>query len=656
VTWVKAESTVRQWLLCAALLGQMAAFAAGVLPPMAVLLALAATTVATKVRAAPGGVWARLTPVFGLAIGAGVAVRAVAGASAATATGLSGMLLTLTTALVLLIVVMAPSWHRPRDYWLWLCIDAAILVAAAAEIPRPLSSLPLVAGCLTLVAAGSVVQAWAVSTVADTVASTPADASMASGWRRSARAVGTPVLVASAIGALVYAALPSGLGGGGLSTRLAHMVSPPTQPQLTRAMVGVDTTGSGFLDLRTRGSLPKTPLLRVPADSPPLWRGAVYDNYDGAMWVPDTERGTVFRGADVTLAPNASNPMPVGVARTDVVHEESTTVGALVWAPGVIRRVRADMSGLWLSSASTRIFGHPADGQYVVTSVVPTTDPSVLATATGADDADPTWTGLPAELPARVADLARQITAGAGTRYAQVQAIERYLRGHETYTLNSPVPGPGQDAVDRFLFRDHVGFCEQFASAATVLLRTLHVPARVVSGLAYGHQVGDGERLFTAADAHAWVEVYYPGVGWVPTDPTAGVRLAATVASHRSGPLAWVLRVRQHVPGGLWAPVTVLLVAIGIAVFVIVRRRRRRARPTVSAGRVLEAFFALVRRAHRPRGDAETVREYVERVARDADLADAVSTLERECYGDSLPDAAAVDDAVADFQTVDRPQ
>jgi protein-glutamine gamma-glutamyltransferase len=648
-----SESSVRWWLAGTAIVGQVAVTAVAVLPPAVLPATAVATVVAARRRARPGRAWARLTPLLALAIGAGVAVRVVAGRSAVTADGLSSMLRTLAGALVLLVLVMAPSWHRSRDYRLWLGINGAIFVAAAAAVGTVSDAVPLVTGFLGLLAAAAVLQMWSASETVDAVAVVTSPAEPARMRRTTAAAVATPVVLASLIGASVYLAVPGGLGGGNLPARLAHFVSPPAGVQVTRTAVGIDTSGSGFLDLRARGALPKTPLLAVPDDSPALWRGTVYVRYDGSMWLPDNQRGTVVRGTDVTLTPSRTDPVPVGVTRTDVVHPQTADVGDLVWAPGVVRRVRADMLGVFRSASSSRVFGRSRGVAYTVTSVVPESSPQILAAATGAADADAMWTALPAELPARVVALAQRITVGASGRYAQVQAIESYLRLHETYSLDSPVPAAGEDAVDRFLFRDHIGFCEQFASATTVLLRALDVPARVVTGLAYGHPAGGGERMLTAADAHAWVEVYFPSVGWVPTDPTAGVSLAPASAAASSGPLAWLRPVVDRIPAGAAGLVTAMLLVM-VAVGVAVRRRRRRGRrrfadQAVGTGRIVAAFHAFARRSRRPRHEAETAREYVERVAPDAGLDDAVRDLEVECYGPTPPDAGATDLAVAHF-------
>ena len=77
---------------------------------------------------------------------------------------------------------------------------------------------------------------------------------------------------------------------------------------------------------------------------------------------------------------------------------------------------------------------------------------------------------MPASVPERVRALGAQLAAGR-SRTGAVQQVEPWLAENATYNLDSPVPGPGEDAVDRFLFVDRVGFCEQFAAAEVLLLR-----------------------------------------------------------------------------------------------------------------------------------------------------------------------------------------
>lgn len=141
---------------------------------------------------------------------------------------------------------------------------------------------------------------------------------------------------------------------------------------------------------------------------------------------------------------------------------------------------------------------------------------------------------LPDTLPVRVRELAAAITAEAVTPYAKATAIQAYLQAHYTYSMeDAELPPEGMDFVDHFLFESKRGYCDYFSTAMTVLLRVTGVPARWVKGFAPGESVvGEGGLQVTVrnADAHSWVEVYYPGAGWVPVDPTppqAGASLAA---------------------------------------------------------------------------------------------------------------------------------
>ncbi|WP_313949609.1 transglutaminase domain-containing protein, partial [Frankia sp. AvcI1] len=88
-----------------------------------------------------------------------------------------------------------------------------------------------------------------------------------------------------------------------------------------------------------------------------------------------------------------------------------------------------------------------------------------------------------------------------------------------TYDLTG-APTTQEGALAEFLFESHRGYCEQFASAMTVLVRLLGLPARVAIGFVPGEQQADGSYLITNRQAHAWPEVWFPSVGWVSFEPT----------------------------------------------------------------------------------------------------------------------------------------
>jgi len=119
-------------------------------------------------------------------------------------------------------------------------------------------------------------------------------------------------------------------------------------------------------------------------------------------------------------------------------------------------------------------------------------------------------------LDPRIAQLAQQITAQAPTEYDKVAAIEQYLRTNYTYSLE--MTGA---SLSQFLFTKKTGHCEYFATALAVMLRTVDIPTRYVRGFLGGEYNDVGEDwIVRARDAHSWVEVYFPDIGWVTFDPT----------------------------------------------------------------------------------------------------------------------------------------
>ncbi|WP_300010774.1 transglutaminase domain-containing protein [Pseudonocardia sp.] len=121
----------------------------------------------------------------------------------------------------------------------------------------------------------------------------------------------------------------------------------------------------------------------------------------------------------------------------------------------------------------------------------------------------------------RIAGIAAEVTAGAATDFDRALALQEYFTGPGSefgYDL-ATAPPEGDDALVEFLTIGQVGYCEQFASAMAVMLRTVGVPARVAVGFTAGTPVSD-YRAISTADAHAWVEAWFPGVGWTTFDPT----------------------------------------------------------------------------------------------------------------------------------------
>src|ERR1700728_2356376 len=129
---------------------------------------------------------------------------------------------------------------------------------------------------------------------------------------------------------------------------------------------------------------------------------------------------------------------------------------------------------------------------------------------------------LPSQIDPRIKTLAMDVTARQTNDYDRAAEIRRYLIGHYSYTLDLTGPtGRNPDPLAYFLFTSRAGHCEYFATAMTVMLRSIGIPARYVTGFLPGeyNDVG-GDYIIRGSDAHAWVEVFFNGYGWITFDPT----------------------------------------------------------------------------------------------------------------------------------------
>jgi hypothetical protein len=129
---------------------------------------------------------------------------------------------------------------------------------------------------------------------------------------------------------------------------------------------------------------------------------------------------------------------------------------------------------------------------------------------------------LPESVDPRIVSLAARLAAPSADPRRKLAATVRHLQTSYRYTLSPGSFRPGGDPLAEFLFEKKGAWCEYFATAAVVLLRLEGVPARFVKGLSVGAQtdVGGGLHVVRESDAHAWIEAWIPGEGWVEADPT----------------------------------------------------------------------------------------------------------------------------------------
>jgi hypothetical protein len=317
-----------------------------------------------------------------------------------------------------------------------------------------------------------------------------------------------------------------GRGSGGGSTGTALDPAAALQGQLTLEEP-IDL-------LRVQASVPDPGYLRVVALE-------VYDTEDG--WTVGNLDGETSVADRDQLAPLPGRRpgRQVEALITALGHEDRFL--PLLYSPLVVNVADADR---WrFDPATATAFGRDsttAGRTWSVAAVEPRPGDLELAAA-GPLPADlplvQRYTALP-PLDPSVTDLVAALTAGQETPIQRVRAIYDHFtdpaNGYR-YSL-STAPGNSGDALADFL-RLRQGYCEQYAGAMAALVRAAGVPARMVLGYTPGTVQPDSSRLVTSDDAHAWVEVYFDDLGWIPFDPTP-------IDQDRAVDLPWAPRTQDQ--------------------------------------------------------------------------------------------------------------
>ncbi len=398
----------------------------------------------------------------------------------------------------------------------------------------------------------------------------------------------------------------------------------------------------GPLDTANRQSLGNEVVMRVRADRPGYFLGLTYDTWNGQSWLHSrTDRGTsILPGGSPFQIPARPLAGPQGSQNVQTFYVEKplpnllfgTSQASEVYFPSRSLVVGND------GSIRTPVAITPGTG-YTVVSVDNEVSPATLARdhrpiepAIADSPSIRAALQLPYRYP-RVHALARSIVRRAHARSTEavVQALEGWIGAHTHYSTDIPPLRPGEDAVDEFLFGNRTGYCEQISTALAVMLRTLHIPARE----AIGYVPGPFDPLSSmyeiqAKDAHAWVQVYFPGYGWQNFDPTAEVPLAPPNAG-----MALLAEVGRRLGRLPWTPIGSVAGAGVLAAGATSAERRRRRRPKGWAARAVLRLERLGARAGEPRRPTETLAEYgsrLEAALPAPHLAAATAALERRAY------------------------
>jgi transglutaminase-like putative cysteine protease len=262
-----------------------------------------------------------------------------------------------------------------------------------------------------------------------------------------------------------------------------------------------------------------TPVSQLPPDL--KWRGIAFDHYDGQSWIRSNRQHDQVRenGSFYYKLENSMQGTTL-LDQTFFIEALSTDV---VFAAHKVLAVSRDVGSLQRDSGENLYTEqhYSRKLRYTAVSDPVRPDPANLSDLT---PIPPEILATYLQLPpgdSRIGDLAREISATAKGKYAKAQAVEQYLRSNYTYSLVLSGPPNSQDPLATFLFDVRRGHCEYFASAMTIMLRNLGIPARLVIGFRTGeyNRIG-GNFTVRQYDAHSWVEAYFPPYGWIEFDPT----------------------------------------------------------------------------------------------------------------------------------------
>jgi transglutaminase-like putative cysteine protease len=465
--------------------------------------------------------------------------------------------------------------------------------------------------------------------------------------------VGAVIAVVVAVSAIVL--VPT------VTERLGRHVWPGLQPgDVDSALAPSSLRSSSELSLTARPRLSDAVVFTVDAAHADFWRGETFDLYHGSSWSNgDTgARGDFLPHDTGTQVPIEPAPFDVGAdvgkEFRQTFHVEARYSDVVFAAPSP-RLVETDKLLNERRDGTIRIApgSGPGFGKGAVYTVHSRSIPATEENLRAADSLPipgpiaEQYVISPGGSPisARVVALARSIAAGEPTHFDQVRAFETWMGEHTQYSLNAPLSPPGADVVDDFLFSSRLGWCEQIASSLVALARSVGIPARLATGFAPGTRDAlTGRFVVREKDAHAWAEVYFPGIGWQGFDPTASVPLAGDAQPSGS----WFAAARHHAVALAIALLLVVLVTVSVSPFLSALRRRRSRRASWSAG-ALHRLERAGRKAGRARAPAETPREYARALAArlgDDRLDSVGATLDVELYsehGASITDRADAD-------------
>jgi transglutaminase-like putative cysteine protease len=331
------------------------------------------------------------------------------------------------------------------------------------------------------------------------------------------------LILGCVIAALVVALVVPTLGSGGIRGSPIDSVLPGDRFSTDDGQGGGfgalnpgESTGVGGetgFDKDTFASNDTEVHFEVESSTSAYWRTGTYDSYTGTGWERDTSTTPYDGPIDYD-----------GLSGDDLVYEvefmKAASTLPTAWRPVSVSGVD-ELSVTETGSIQTDGTVEPGT-TFSGVSRKPERDVDLLRTA-GQDYPDAIrerYTQLPRDTPLRVSEFTDDLTADEDNAYDTAMTIQNWLRSNKGYSLQADEQS--EHIADTFIFDMQEGYCEYFATAMTTMLRSQGIPARYTVGYTTGQEISENRYQVRGMNAHAWVEVYFPDVGWVRFDPTPG--------------------------------------------------------------------------------------------------------------------------------------
>ncbi len=382
---------------------------------------------------------------------------------------------------------------------------------------------------------------------------------------------------------------------------------------------------SESLDLNYRGRLSDSIALKVRSPRRQFWRGMAYDTFDGRSWHMARPREvTPLQSNPFNLPSRAEESGGFREITTFYIEKDQTNLILMPSDPAQLYFPTGEILADTYDSYRSPILLEKGMYYTVVARRPPQQrggpdrelPPAERLRRAGLDVAP--YLSLPPSTSARTRELARAITAGAAGPRERMQRLEVYLEKSYPYDLEIPAFPATADQLDHFLFEAKRGYCEHFATAMALMGREVGVPTRLVTGYLPGDfNPFTGFYEVKTAHAHAWVEAYLWGRGWVAFDPTPGFTAPGENSEGLNLPLAdWARGMQAMGPVALGA---IGAIALGGGFWLVMRLRRPK-RGLSEASWAYLRLLAVAGRVGRFDTEGMTPRELVERIAQEPAL------------------------------------